>query len=555
MKIITVLLFLFLFQPSLYSENQKVLLSSSDKYFFAASLKLTDITGFYLSKDYLQTPLAVILKNIPLAKFSGSTSPQKACFANIRVMHGAIEMYNMDTSTMMKILDSSNLDKLLKKSYLKTIPLCPNKGEYTGSGLDADGIPQCSFHGTIGKPKAITLPDKEAISYSFLDLFLALAKDVGNSRISRMQIGVSIKGFFTFTFTITEKTRSNLLNERNVFFEKLFPLTLKLLKKTGLFRSIQSHFDSLSRKFSTLKAEGKKNYLTETVKRKFGMRVFIGDRVLKIRKYFFEPKPLKGSYLSGKILQKIFSAKKDKALGSCVITFDAFKKLTRAILSSLKMETLPARKFFLTKENFKVFEVLSKIKFLLFKFDRKGIRTTLNLYNAKDAEEVLIFFKNSSKQKGKNEVMSKALAALKIPQQNITDLGEKLTAANEIKKSKIKKKKIFLLYESDMSCTLGVLGSTLLAWTAGVSAAAMVSNAELFLRFPRKCEQTRHLICFSLFAYELEHARLNENISETLEKNGFASGKLKCPKGGKYSFKRDGDGDIETISCSKHKGG
>ena len=73
---------------------------------------------------------------------------QKACFSNIRVIQGAVEMYNMDNDTMMKEL---NIDDLIKGHYLKEKPYHPetsckyeNKGE-----LDDDGFVFCTYHGDI----------------------------------------------------------------------------------------------------------------------------------------------------------------------------------------------------------------------------------------------------------------------------------------------------------------------------------------------------------------------------------------------------------------------
>ncbi|MBP5470271.1 MAG: hypothetical protein J6Z11_13615, partial [Candidatus Riflebacteria bacterium] len=43
-------------------------------------------------------------------------SREKACFSNIRVLTGAVEMYNMDCPQMMDKLD---MDKLVETKYLK----------------------------------------------------------------------------------------------------------------------------------------------------------------------------------------------------------------------------------------------------------------------------------------------------------------------------------------------------------------------------------------------------------------------------------------------------
>ncbi|MFC1746553.1 hypothetical protein ACFL35_21350, partial [Candidatus Riflebacteria bacterium] len=80
---------------------------------------------------------------------------QKSCFANIRVMEGAVEMYNMDNTKMMQTLDIENLLKKEKdgSSYLKNRPRCPGdfgkQGNYTGQRLATDGVISCTVHRKI----------------------------------------------------------------------------------------------------------------------------------------------------------------------------------------------------------------------------------------------------------------------------------------------------------------------------------------------------------------------------------------------------------------------
>ncbi|MFC1745438.1 hypothetical protein ACFL35_15700 [Candidatus Riflebacteria bacterium] len=71
---------------------------------------------------------------------------KKNCRANMRVLMGAVEMYNMDYTEMMNNLD---IARLVKKQYLKRAPQCPKNGDYSGSNLTADGIVKCSVHGEI----------------------------------------------------------------------------------------------------------------------------------------------------------------------------------------------------------------------------------------------------------------------------------------------------------------------------------------------------------------------------------------------------------------------
>ncbi|MFC1743988.1 hypothetical protein ACFL35_08340 [Candidatus Riflebacteria bacterium] len=78
----------------------------------------------------------------------------KTCHANIRLIMGGVEMYNMDHPIIMKEVD---LNVLINNGYLKHKPLCPKGGNYfNDSDLDGQGIVFCSYHGFIQQPDAET---------------------------------------------------------------------------------------------------------------------------------------------------------------------------------------------------------------------------------------------------------------------------------------------------------------------------------------------------------------------------------------------------------------
>lgn len=85
---------------------------------------------------------------IPNFKKAREQAREKACYSNIRVLLGAIEMYNMDHSVMM---DSPNQGSLTGAAgYLKAEVVCPETGgTYQGSNLSKDGVLSCSIHGTV----------------------------------------------------------------------------------------------------------------------------------------------------------------------------------------------------------------------------------------------------------------------------------------------------------------------------------------------------------------------------------------------------------------------
>ena len=83
--------------------------------------------------------------------FARRTDRVKACFSNQRVILGAIEMYNMDSSTMMEELNSHNMQLLIDGKYLKAEPTkYDNHCEYSSKGnLTEDGEIYCEYHGSF----------------------------------------------------------------------------------------------------------------------------------------------------------------------------------------------------------------------------------------------------------------------------------------------------------------------------------------------------------------------------------------------------------------------
>ena len=85
---------------------------------------------------------------IPNFKRARESAREKACFSNIRVLQGAVEMYNLDNETMMESLE---IDKLVKGKYLRDVPQGPEPDcEYYSDGnLTNDGEVACRRHGKL----------------------------------------------------------------------------------------------------------------------------------------------------------------------------------------------------------------------------------------------------------------------------------------------------------------------------------------------------------------------------------------------------------------------
>ncbi len=135
--------------------------------------------AFTLIELIIVIAIIVILAAISKPNFCKRPRPetrQKACFSNIRVLQGAVEMYNMDVGyndnnetkkkevvkeenmmgimkevkeeSMMKELD---IDQLIKGKYLREHPYKPdNSCSYISIGdLSEDGVVACEYHGDI----------------------------------------------------------------------------------------------------------------------------------------------------------------------------------------------------------------------------------------------------------------------------------------------------------------------------------------------------------------------------------------------------------------------
>ena len=85
------------------------------KYLYYAKGCLSKIAFLFFMFTYI---IINVFSSLPGKKFVHTPARQKACYSNIRVLTGAVEMYNMDHSIMMKELD---FNTLIQEHYLKQI--------------------------------------------------------------------------------------------------------------------------------------------------------------------------------------------------------------------------------------------------------------------------------------------------------------------------------------------------------------------------------------------------------------------------------------------------
>lgn len=88
---------------------------------------------------------------IPNFRRPHTQAREKACYANMRVLLGAIEMYNMDHQSMLTGVDEGVLSELQKQQYLKSSITKPESGCFYGNDgdLTGDGRVTCVMHGGV----------------------------------------------------------------------------------------------------------------------------------------------------------------------------------------------------------------------------------------------------------------------------------------------------------------------------------------------------------------------------------------------------------------------
>jgi competence protein ComGC len=97
---------------------------------------------------------AIAIPNRPRRHYGHSR--MKACFANQRVLAGAVEMYNMDHNEMLHNMNESVIEMLQEGKYLKSKVECYDtpRGHYFNTGdLAQEGTISCTRHGNPENPK------------------------------------------------------------------------------------------------------------------------------------------------------------------------------------------------------------------------------------------------------------------------------------------------------------------------------------------------------------------------------------------------------------------
>jgi|GEM_PF-5156636 len=127
----------------------------------AVSILLPSELSKYLVPENVLVTAAVtgVLAAVAIPNFrrAREEARKKACYANMRVILGATEMYNMDHSVMKKSLNDEDVrqsGELVKEGYLKSGVTSPEPGcKYFSEGdLTGNGQIRCTVHGTVPNP-------------------------------------------------------------------------------------------------------------------------------------------------------------------------------------------------------------------------------------------------------------------------------------------------------------------------------------------------------------------------------------------------------------------
>lgn len=140
--------------PIITQALDQIKIVNKDQWFGVALENIPPEQGQALGSGLAGLVVAVAVPNFIKSREQART---KACFANMRVILGAIEMYNMDHSEMKHDLTMADVKEggiLIKENYLKSKVTTPKaECEYYSNGdLCKDGKIFCKFHGCVDDP-------------------------------------------------------------------------------------------------------------------------------------------------------------------------------------------------------------------------------------------------------------------------------------------------------------------------------------------------------------------------------------------------------------------
>ncbi len=139
-------------------------------------VKVVFILAFFLINEICEICYPIGMFSFLHFRRDHPSAHEGACFANQRVILGAVEMYNMDAHD--QLIDSESvaspaadiLKILCEEKYIKYIPECGKNGKYEFYASKSGEIaPYCSFHGPVKKEDS----DAPGINQEFKDKLAA----------------------------------------------------------------------------------------------------------------------------------------------------------------------------------------------------------------------------------------------------------------------------------------------------------------------------------------------------------------------------------------------
>ena len=123
----------------------------------------------YLKVFFICSVFILFSSSLLLAKKSRDYPRYQECLSNQRVIMGAIEMYNLDNSTLLENLDEDKIKMLVDKGYLKISPRGPEtscKYLFTNK-YSENGDVYCEYHGGVDSEKLKPCPKFEEYLKSY----------------------------------------------------------------------------------------------------------------------------------------------------------------------------------------------------------------------------------------------------------------------------------------------------------------------------------------------------------------------------------------------------
>lgn len=210
----------------------------------------------------------VIESVLTLHQQKSTAISEKVCAANMRVMLGATEMYNMDNQVMMSELD---INRLVKEQYLKEPPKCPNGGTYSAAGdLAKDGEIACSIHNTVTNLKKYDGPAQPAAK---IDVASQLP-DPRFQHITRARIFADTTGMLVAIAVKDEPTRQQ--------FKEMLQQNLKMLEQQLSQNKGDARIETVKKMFASLTHVDRAPWLGISVKQSETEQILVGSAVVGV---------------------------------------------------------------------------------------------------------------------------------------------------------------------------------------------------------------------------------------------------------------------------------